>query len=65
MVNELLHASAAKQNSIFSEPFVVEMSIGPPKNQSYPNFIFKTNRFVQSEVLTAVTMNNSVFLDVT
>lgn len=65
VVDELLHASAAKKNSAFSEPFVVKMSISPPKNQSYPSFMFKTNRFVRSEVLAAVTMNNSDFLDVT
>jgi len=43
----------------------VKILISPPKNQSYPNSMFKTNRFVQSEVLTAVAMNKSVFLDVT
>jgi len=32
VVNELLHASAAKQNSTFPESFVVKMSISPPKN---------------------------------
>lgn len=65
VVNELLRASAAKKNSTFSEPFVVKMSISPPKNQSYPSFMFKTNRFVRSEVLTAIITNNSVILDVT
>lgn len=65
MVNELLHASAAKHNSTFSEPFVVKMSNSPPKKQSHPNFMFKTNCFLRSEVLTAVTTNNSVFLEVT